>query len=77
MTDLHERLLAAHDADDRRGLITLYAEAAEATGDTDERCFFLTHAYVFALEAGDPRARHLALALAEHGREPPPEDIGL
>jgi hypothetical protein len=37
-------------------LIELYRQASE-TADTDQaRAFYLTHAYVFALEAGAPEA---------------------
>ena len=32
-------------------------------------CFFLTHAYIFALDVGDPRARALHLRLKAQGRE--------
>ncbi len=72
MTDLQERLLAAHEADDKPHLVTLYTLAADAAEDIDAACFFLTHAYVFALDVGDERALSLAKRLAEHGREPPP-----
>ena len=41
----------------------------ERAGDTDAACFFLTQAYVFALEGGLPAARHLHRRLAAHGRE--------
>ena len=73
MSDLDDRLLAAHSRGDIAGLVALYAEAADATDDVDRACFYLTHAYVFALESGDARARELALRLAAHGREPAPD----
>jgi hypothetical protein len=69
MIDLDRRLLDAHAADDRRALVALYAEAADSANDLDAACFYLTHAYVFALETGHPRARHLHKALGRHGRE--------
>ncbi len=66
---LQAQLLAAHDSDDRAALIGLYTQAAQQAGDEDAACFFLTHAYVFALEAGDPRAADLHLRLKAAGRE--------
>lgn len=69
MSDLHVRMLAAHEARDRAALVRLYTEAAEAANDIDAACFFLTHAYVFALEAGAPQARGLHARLVSHGRE--------
>ena len=69
MSGLHAALMAAHEAGDGAGLARLYERAAETAGDVDAACFFLTHAYVHALEAGDPRARHLHGRLKAHGRE--------
>ncbi|MFD0857944.1 hypothetical protein [Roseovarius aquimarinus] len=68
-TDLHARMLSAHEHDDRSALIALYTEAADTANDLDASCFFLTHAYVFALEAGTPQARQLHGRLLRHGRE--------
>ncbi|WP_375255633.1 hypothetical protein [Yoonia sp.] len=68
MTSLKDRLLAAHADDDRQALIALYTEAADSTADTDAACFYLTHAYIFALEAGDPAADGLRTRLKAHGR---------
>ncbi len=67
---LDARLLAAHAANDRAALITLYAEAAVAADSAEARGFYLTHAYVFALEAGDTRAEGLKAELIAMGREP-------
>ena len=67
--DLDTRMLAAHAADDRIALITLYTEAADVANDVDTACFFLTHAYIFALEAGAPQAPALRQRLVAHGRE--------
>ncbi|WP_138934191.1 hypothetical protein [Roseovarius arcticus] len=67
--DLHTRMLAAHARPDPAALIALYTEAADAANDLDASCFYLTHAYVFALEAGAPQARHLHRRLVVHGRE--------
>lgn len=70
MSDLDTRLLAAHAADDRALLIQLYTEAAETAADEDARGFYLTHAYVFALEAGATQAATLRAHLVAMGREP-------
>ncbi len=69
MTDLDTRMLAAHAAGDRHALIGLYAEAADRMNDLDAACFFLTHAYVFALEAGAAEAARLHARLKARGRE--------
>lgn len=69
MSDLNDKMLAAHAEDDRDALISLYAQAAAGAADVDAKCFFLTHAYVFALEAADPRAQGLRAQLVAHGRE--------
>lgn len=68
---LDQDLLAAHAAQDLPGLVRLYtlaADAAEARQDIDAACFFLTHAFVFALEYGAPEADALNKRLAERGR---------
>ncbi len=67
--DLDARLLAAHDAGDKLALVGLYAQAADGAADIDEECFFLTHAYVYALDVGDARAAELRARLVAHGRE--------
>jgi hypothetical protein len=66
---LEAAILAAHAADDRRALARLYARAADRLNDLDAACFFLTHAYVFALETGAPEAGKLHARLKAHGRE--------
>jgi hypothetical protein len=62
-------LLAAHAAKDKCALVTLYLQAADVAAKTDAACFYLTHAYIFALDLGDPRAATLRARLVEHGRE--------
>lgn len=69
MTDLDARLLAAHRMGDTAALIGLYAEAAETAPDANAAGFYLTHAYVFALEAGDHRAAALHAKLVASGRD--------
>lgn len=69
---LDAALLAAHAANDRKALIRLYAAAADlsqAAGRGDAAGFYLTHAYIFALEAGDPAAAGYRARLAAAGRE--------
>lgn len=72
MNDLHARLLAAHAAGDTSALIRLYTAAADQVEhqDLDAACFYLTHAYVFALERGDAACTDLRARLVAHGREP-------
>lgn len=65
---LDDRLLAAHATGDLRALVTLYAEAADAANDLDAACFYLTQAYIFALDTGDAAAGALAARLREAGR---------
>lgn len=70
--DLDSGLMAAFDAGDGAALIALYGAAGDlhaARGDVDAACFFWTQAYVFALDLGDARARHLRTALIAQGRE--------
>ena len=69
---LDAALLAAHADDDRAALVMLYTQAGDmagAEGDRDAMCFFLTHAYVFALETGAPVADDLHARLKAEGRE--------
>ncbi|PIV75087.1 MAG: hypothetical protein COW55_06885 [Rhodobacteraceae bacterium CG17_big_fil_post_rev_8_21_14_2_50_65_11] len=68
--DLDTRLLAAHAADDRAALIGLYGEAAGTAKSPVARNFYLTHAYVYALEAGVPEADILRRRLVDYGAEP-------
>ena len=66
---LDQRLLAAHDADDRAALVGLYTLAADQANSATATGFYLTHAYVYALELGDARARALHARLVDMGRE--------
>ena len=69
-------LLAAHAAGDQPTLICLYtarADQLEAAGDIDAACFYLTHAYVFALHSGAAEAHDLNRRLVAHGRDAPLE----
>jgi hypothetical protein len=68
MTSLQNRLLDAHARDDCAALVGLYTEAADAAPDLDAACFYLTHAYIYALEKGDPAAEQLYQRLKAQGR---------
>lgn len=71
MSDLDQALLAAHAAGDCAGLIRLYTQAADHEQDTDAAAFYLTHAYVFALEMGHVDAPALHQRLIDAGRDRP------
>jgi len=68
MTTLDDQLLAAHASDDKRALVSLYTQAADIVDDVDAACYFLTHAYIFALELGHADATVLHARLAANGR---------
>ncbi|MGR3660603.1 MAG: hypothetical protein ACU0CA_05365 [Paracoccaceae bacterium] len=69
---LDQKMLTAHATGDKARLVDLYRQAAdlrEAEGDVDATCFYLTHAYVFALDQGDASATVLHKRLKDFGRE--------
>ncbi len=69
---LDAAILSAHAKDDGAALAGLYAKAGRAhlaAGEIDAGCFFLTQAYIFALEAGHDDAPALRALLKQHGRE--------
>lgn len=68
---LDQELLKAHAEGDKPALVRLYSlagEECETAGDIDAACFYLTHAFVFALETGAQEADALNRRLAEWGR---------
>ncbi|MBO9397417.1 hypothetical protein J7400_12070 [Shimia sp. R9_2] len=69
MSDLHQRLLAAHAGEDAAALVALYQEAANAAPDMDAQGFYLTQAYVYALESGHAATEGLRTQLQALGRE--------
>ncbi|MGC1496728.1 MAG: hypothetical protein WA790_13040 [Sulfitobacter sp.] len=72
MMGLDDELRAAHEAGDGATLVQLYTSAADQVehSDINAACFYLTHAYVFALELADPACATLRARLVRHGREP-------
>ncbi len=69
MNDLDARMIAAHAVGDKAKLAALYQEAADQANDLDAECFYLTHAYIFALECGAAQTSDLHSRLVRHGRE--------
>ncbi|MEO7468688.1 MAG: hypothetical protein ABIV36_16860 [Sphingobium limneticum] len=56
---LEEQLMVAHERGDTETLIAIYVQAAdivEAQGRGEAACFYLTQAYVLALETGAEEA---------------------
>ena len=67
--DLNARILAAHAADDRAALVSLYAQAADAAQSEDAEAFFLTYAYIYGLEMNHALTATLHARLVAMGRE--------
>ena len=70
--DLDAALLLAHEQNDSAQLVALYQKAGLSRIDAknvDAGCFYLTHAYIFALEMGSPKAVELHEVLVSYGRE--------
>lgn len=68
-SELHSDLLVAHKQNDKTALILLYQKAAKQADGTDARAFFLTYAYIYALETGHADAAALRQDLCDLGRE--------
>ncbi len=69
---MENKLLEAVKRHDLEVLTQIYTDAANASeqrGNIDEACFFLTQAYVCALQQGADIAVELRLRLVEYGRE--------
>lgn len=69
MSDLNARLLSAHAAQDKAALVALYSEAAGQANGPDASAFYLTQAYIYALDCGHPDAVALRARLVAMGRE--------
>lgn len=67
--DLDRRLIDAHEHGDGIALALLYREAADSAEDAPREAFFLTQAWVFALESGLPMAAELKRRLVAMGRD--------
>ena len=67
--DLNRALMGAYAEGDGAAIAALYAEAGRMAACEDEAAFFLTNGYIFALEAGLPRAKRLHAELVAMGRE--------
>lgn len=70
---LEAELLAAHEIRDAARLSLLYARAARLAdfgGERERAAFYLTHAWVFALDAGLDEAERLQADLRAWGRAP-------
>ena len=73
---LDQALLDAHRRGALPDLVALYTQAgdkAEAANDIEAASFFLTHAFVYALELGAPEAAALNTRLVARGRAHPLE----
>ena len=69
---MEDKLHEALQHQDLEVLTKIYTDAANASeqrGDIDEACFFLTQAYVCALQQGADTAVKLRSRLINHGRE--------
>ncbi len=69
MSDLETRLLAAHAAGDTMAQVALYTEAADTAATQNAAGFFLTQAYIYALELGHEDIATLRARLVDMGRE--------
>ena len=69
MRDLDEQLLAAHEANDLNLLVDLYQQAAKTAEDDEAKYFYLTHAYIFALDVHHDDREKLKASLVSAGRE--------
>lgn len=66
---LNDALLKASARKDATALASLYEQAAASVTDLSERRFFLTHAYIHALEAGADSVPRLRRELVDLGAE--------
>lgn len=66
---LDQKILKAHARGDHGTLVSLYLDAAEMSVEEAAAGFFLTQAYVFALETADDRAADIKAQLVLMGRE--------
>ena len=70
--DLDSDIRQAHANSDANALVRLYtrlADLKEAAGEIDAACFFLTHAFVYALEDGADEQYAIQERLRGYDRE--------
>jgi hypothetical protein len=68
---LNTQLLAAHAAGDLPRLVELYRQAANRSDAAGQQRFFLTQAYILALDCGADGASDLRAQLVAMGAESP------
>jgi len=68
--ELHEAILLAHEQENQEALVEHYqrAYALELDTDPDASYFFLTNAYVFALDINHPDADSIGETLRQANR---------
>ncbi len=72
LDEIDKALLGAHATGDKPSLVNLYRAAGNhmlRLGALDAGCFYLTQAYIFALDCGDDQAHEIHKILVAHGRE--------
>ena len=68
MQTLDDTLIAAHETSDFWALVALYEQAADVAPQRDAACFYLTQAYVFALDTNHPARSRIFDRLKAEGR---------
>ena len=66
---LNDVIIKAHNEGDNWNLVSLYTQAANKANSPDLKSFFLTQAYVFALEQDHPAQWRLKSRLVAFGHE--------
>ncbi len=66
---LDSDLIAAHARGDIKALVELYRTAAANAASDEANAFYLTHAYVFALDSGLEIAKEIGAELRKLGRD--------
>jgi hypothetical protein len=72
LDQINADLLVAHAVGDKPALVRLYRSAGDhmlSLGNIDAGCFYLTHAYIFALDCDDESVAKIHQILVAHGRE--------
>ena len=69
MDDLHARLVSGLGVKCHQCVAIIRLMRCQQSGHEDQEAFFLTHAYVFALEMAHPDTDALKARLVANGRE--------